>query len=138
MRLTVDLTTKESKLKKYEFNVELASINHKFGGLNYNYFYGIHSTTGSKEISNAILKYDLKENLQTVWKEEDLLPGEPVFVSNPNPDSEDDGILLVLCFDKIKQDSCLVVLSAKNMKEMARSHTPNFIPAALHGSFYKK
>jgi carotenoid cleavage dioxygenase-like enzyme len=138
MRLVVDLSTKETTLKKYNFNVELPSINHKFGGINYNYLYGIHSTNESKELSNAILKYDLKENLQTVWKEEDLLPGEPVFVASPNSESEDDGVLLVLCFDKIKQGSCSVVLSAKNMKEIARSYTPNFIPAALHGSFYKK
>jgi carotenoid cleavage dioxygenase-like enzyme len=137
MRLVVDLSTKETTLKKYDFNVELPSINHKFGGINYNYLYGIHSTNESKEISNAIIKYDFKENAETIWKEENLLPGEPIFVATPDPKSEDDGILLVVCFDTIKQDSCLVVLSAKNMKETARSYTPNAIPASLHGSFYK-
>lgn len=138
MRLTVDLTTKETTLKKYGFSVELPSINHRFGGKSYNYLYGIYSTNGSNELSNAIIKYDFKKNLQMVWKEEDLLPGEPVFVASPDPKSEDDGILMVVCFDETKQSSCLVILSSTTMKEISRSYTPNFIPAGLHGSFYRK
>ena len=137
MRLIVDLKTKKTLLEKFDVQVELPSINKSFGGEDYAYFYGIHSTKGSKELGNSILKYGLENKSQIIWQDQNLLPGEPIFVSSPNSNSEDDGILLVVCFDQTLQSSCLIILSARSMTEIARSYTPNFIPASLHGSFYK-
>ncbi len=66
-----------------------------------------------------------------------MITGEPVFVGSPEEKTEDDGVILVVCHDENNETSCLIVLSAETMQEIARTYTPNHIPASLHGAFYK-
>ncbi len=137
MRLSVNLKTKEVLLVDRKINLELPAINHILSGHPYQFSYGIHSSLGSTELSDSIIKYDFINNTQIIWKENSLIPGEPVFVKTPNSTDEDDGILMVVCYDKEKTTSCLVILNAKTMQEIARADTPLHIPASLHGTFYK-
>ncbi len=55
-------------------------------------------------------------------KEIDSLPSEPIFVENPNPKSEDDGVLLVMILSE--EHDYLSILDAKNMNEIARAELP--------------
>ena len=66
---------------------------------------------------------------------EEFLPSEPVFVENPNAQSEDDGIVLTLVLSR--QRDFLSVLDAKNMSEIARAELPDGSKGALtfHGFF---
>jgi len=137
MRLTVNLKTKEVVLRDMKINLELPAINRTLAGSPYQFSYGIHSSNGSTELSDSIIKYDVINNTQIIWKENSLIPGEPVFVKTPNNVAEDDGVLMVVCYDKEKATSCLAILNAKTMQEMARADTPLHIPASFHGAFYK-
>lgn len=137
MRLTVNLKTKEVLLIDKNIHLELPAINHFLGGTMYKFLYGVHSTPGCAELSDSIMKYDVVNNTHVLWKENALVPGEPFFVKKPDGLNEDDGVIMVVCYDKEKLTSCVVVLNAITMKEIARAYTPLHIPASLHGAFYK-
>ena len=137
MRLTANLKTKEVLLTDTGVNLELPAINHTFGGSSYQFAYGTHFSIGSAGLADSIIKYDVAHNTQIIWKEGSLIPGEPVFVKTPDGAVEDDGVLMVVCYDKEKLTSCVVILNAMTMQGIARAYTPLHIPASLHGAFYK-
>ncbi|KAG1667831.1 Beta,beta-carotene 9',10'-oxygenase [Nymphon striatum] len=63
---------------------------------------------------------------------------EPIFVKNPNGDAEDDGLLLFLGISlKENTNHLLMILDAKQMKEVARVDIPStiFLPFAFHGCY---
>lgn len=57
------------------------------------------------------------------------LPSEPVFVENPNAQSEDDGVLLVMVL--AADNDYLSILDARNLTEIARAT----LPTEAKGSF---
>lgn len=136
MRLILNLKTKEVTLEKRDVGIELPNIHRSFSGKDYRFAYGVHSHTDSKELSDSLIKYDIVNNISHIWKDENLLPGEPVFIPSPEKKGEDDGVLMTICFDGNKNSSCLVILDAQSMKEISRAYTPLHIPAGLHGNFY--
>ena len=74
-----------------------------------------------------------------LWREsETAYPGEAVFIPRPGGTDEDDGVVvsLVLESDESKPHYLLVV-DAKNMKEIARAKFPRTceIPTTIHGIF---
>ena len=60
---------------------------------------------------------------------------EPVFIEKPNPNSEDDGVLLLLVLSS--KSDYLSVLGAKDLTEIARAEMPDSTKAtkSLHGFF---
>jgi torulene dioxygenase len=47
-----------------------------------------------------IKKFDAcKKEFSSVWATPGYLPNEPLFIANPNGNSEDDGIILTVAFD---------------------------------------
>ncbi len=61
-------------------------------------------------------------------------PTEPVFVENPNPTSEDDGVLLVMCL--ADESDYLSILDAKTMKEIAKASLPSdLVPVESRGGY---
>jgi carotenoid cleavage dioxygenase-like enzyme len=70
------------------------------------------------------------------WTAPDCHPGEPVFVPAPDPDSEDDGVVLSLVLDTDADHTFLLVLDASSFRELARAPLPHRLPFAFHGEFY--
>jgi carotenoid cleavage dioxygenase-like enzyme len=58
-----------------------------------------------------------------------------VFVSAPEADGEDEGVLLSIVFDGRKGNSFLLVLDAGSLDEVARAEVPHHIPFGFHGQF---
>jgi beta,beta-carotene 9',10'-dioxygenase len=87
--------------------------------------------------SDSIAKYGFQKRQQIAWKEQQLIPGEPIFVAAPGAKDEDDGVLLVVCHDSQKHLACLVVLDARSFRQIAVAYTPKHIPISLHGFFHK-
>ena len=56
--------------------------------------------------------------------------GEPIFVTKPNSEEEDDGVLLTVVLFSKSEASSLVVLDAKSMTEAAVSSRPLGIDSA--------
>jgi all-trans-8'-apo-beta-carotenal 15,15'-oxygenase len=65
----------------------------------------------------------------------DRWAGEPIFVPRPRGAAEDDGWVLTLVVDAAARKSDLVVLDARDMREVASVRLPCLLPAGLHGSF---
>ena len=135
-RITIPLdstTSTESiycKVKDLNSNhsLELPNMNYsKFNTLPYKYAYGCNFY----KKPYSIVKINV-DNPDESWEHEFELPSEPVFVENPNGQSEDDGVLLVMC--QTKQSYYLSILDAKDLSEIAKADLST-IPIESTGGF---
>ncbi|XP_022104745.1 beta,beta-carotene 9',10'-oxygenase-like [Acanthaster planci] len=111
--------------------VELPRINYeKHNGKPYQYFYG---TSGDLW---QLLKSDTRTATSQVWMEEGALPSEPVFIGAPGSTSEDDGVVVsaVVSVQEGKP-SFLLVLDARDMKEVARAEIDAEVIFGIHGMY---
>ena len=74
-----------------------------------------------------------------MWGSDFCYPSEPVFVPVPNIDSdEDDGVIVSIIFNGKEEKSFLLVLEAKELKEIARVDLPHVIPLSFGHGAYKE
>jgi carotenoid cleavage dioxygenase-like enzyme len=115
--------------------MELPQINYRaHNGHAYRYAY---ATSGRRadDFLNQLVKLDVHTGQTRTWHEPGTYPGEPVFVPAPEPDSEDDGVVLSVVLDTAKHRSFLLVLDAAAFNELARAEVPHAIPFGFHGRF---
>lgn len=115
------------------FSIELPRINPDFHMKEHRYVYAV--SAGEHEAFTEIVKIDVLNNQRTVWKMEHGVVGEPIFVKDPNGQNEDDGCLLVVVLMGDMEKSCLMVLDARNLKEIARAEVPQIVPLGFHGKY---
>jgi beta,beta-carotene 9',10'-dioxygenase len=82
-----------------------------------------------------IVRVDTSDGSTSTWAQPDCYPGEPVFVARPEAEKEDDGILLSVVLDGAAGSSFLLVLDARDLRELARARVPHHIPFGFHGQF---
>ena len=115
--------------------VEFPTIAYRrYNGRPYRYAYLAATDRGS--LPTAVLKVDVETGAERAWREPDTHPGEAVFVPAPDPDAEDDGVLLAVTLDADAGRSELVCLDAPTMEPLARAALPHRLPFAFHGQFY--
>ncbi|CAH0023697.1 unnamed protein product [Clonostachys rhizophaga] len=123
----------EFSLPYAEANIELPRINPARDGKPYRFSYGIHVQKAGN-FADSIIKIDAKKRRWKVWTPGTRhLPSEPIFVSSPNPTSEDDGVLLIVTMDSKSKRSSLVDIDAKTMKELGRARMPIVMGYGFHG-----
>lgn len=83
----------------------------------------------------TVTKLDVDSRRVWHWSSRGTLVGEPLFVQNPSARGEDDGCLLVMTLDSLKNRSALIILDARNMTEIARAVLPMTVPLGAHGFF---
>ena len=88
-----------------------------------------------EEWLERIVKVDVERGDSAEWREAGSYPGEPVFVPRPGGEGEDDGVLLSVVLDAGRGRSCLLVLDAATLTEVARAEVPHHIPFSFHGQF---
>jgi carlactone synthase / all-trans-10'-apo-beta-carotenal 13,14-cleaving dioxygenase len=87
-------------------------------------------------MGNALAKIDLKTGESKLWYEKGAAPGEPVFVPRPGAGAEDEDDGAVLTFVAAAEGgSFVVVLDAKEWKEVARVQLPAGVPYRFHGGW---
>lgn len=116
-----------------DISCEFPRVNYpKYLGVDYKYFYAV-SRDGS------IIKTDVTTKMNTIWKEENLLAWEPIFVESPNSHDEDDGVIVAGYLSKENSNRVgVVILDAKDMKELAKCEfcdLPTDITKPFHGWF---
>lgn len=134
MRLEINLSS--NNIKIYPITQELLEfprLNDSFMGKEYKYFYAVHI----QDKGYGIIKYNHTGSNHTYWFQENAYASEPVFVPNPHAQTEDDGVLLCVLNDLTTRKAFLLVLDAKNLKELARIEAPHFIPFGFHGQFFQ-
>ena len=106
-------------------------------GRDYKYVYGMKQDFSKP---SSVIKMDVTNPsriIEFVYGEADQIvePGEPVFVSRPNGESEDDGVLLVMVLSD--KSDYLSILDGRDLKEVARADLPKGVRGAFtfHGFF---
>ncbi len=111
-------------------------------GRPYRYGYSVtrtvlQSANGVPEF-DAIARYDWRSGrtqVRSFGKQAGV--GEPVFVPRVGAEEEDDGYVLVLVYDRVRDTSDFYVLSAQEITEdpVAVVHLPHRIPYGFHGNW---
>ncbi|PSN72943.1 RPE65-domain-containing protein, partial [Corynespora cassiicola Philippines] len=114
-------------------NIELPKINEEYLHKEYRYAYGTHIEKRGY-FMDSIIKIDTKTQTSNVWSPEtNHVPSEPIFVSRPGAECEDDGVLLTVALDEATRVSSLVVIDAKEMVEIGRARLPIVMGFGFHG-----
>ncbi|KAL0064336.1 hypothetical protein AAF712_008782 [Marasmius tenuissimus] len=105
----------------------------------YRYAYGINKLDPREyhTFADRIVKVDMDtpEGGHIAWQVPGYTPSEPIFVPRPGAQDEDDGIVLSVVLDGEKVKSMLVILDAKDLKELARAEMETVYPIGFHGVF---
>lgn len=122
-----------------KFAFEAPMINYaKNNGKDYRFVYGLNLNF---DTPHSITKMDIHNPLDVIEQSYDdskelRWPAEPVFVPNPNAESEDDGVLVTMVMSDESNDF-LSILDAKDLKELARANMPDGVKGSFtfHGFF---
>ncbi|KAK3105429.1 hypothetical protein FSP39_025126, partial [Pinctada imbricata] len=100
----------------YGEGFELAMVNYlKYNGRKYKYAYGVG------DHFQTLVKLNVEGKNSKVWKPDQGLVSEPIFIPNPEEKSEDDGIILSPVKTYGRDDRpYLIVLDGKTFSEVAR------------------
>ena len=137
-RSTIDLKKKTTEVETIsEQCCEFAMVNPKNLGLKASFSW---MASTYQKLGNAPLQAIKKINLVT--KEEILwsagpsgFVSEPIMVPSKKSSKEDEGFLFILLWNGARRGSDLVILDAKDLKELAIYELPISIPHGLHGSW---
>ncbi|AJI54953.1 retinal pigment epithelial membrane family protein [Francisella philomiragia] len=117
-------------------NVEFPRINEKYLVKNYRYAY-LAKRTDQAEFFNSIIKIDLSNNDMVEYCFGNDFVSEPIFIANPQAQTEDDGLIFVNVIDTDKKLSYIVYLNATDLSLVYKAYLPILIPPALHGVYLK-
>ncbi len=105
-------------------------------GREYRYAYmGAAATIGGNQPLQALAKIDVTTGEEILY---DYAPNgfvnEPVFVPKPGG-TEEEGWLLAMVFDGVRDRSSIAIVDAKTMTQVARLWMKHHVPYGLHGTF---
>jgi carotenoid cleavage dioxygenase-like enzyme len=97
--------------------------------------------------ATGLVRVDVTDGTETVWRERGCFAGEPVFVPR-TPQSEDghdgverdgsgEGVVLAVVLDRDAERSFLVVLDGATFEERARAWLPHALPLGFHGEYFE-
>ena len=141
MRITMRPGFERATVEKLsDVGFEFPSTNYKLvSGRPYRFAYGASDGPRARgAYASAIVKVDLETGGSTSFSDDAHVFGEPVFVSRPRADGEDDGVLLTVGSAQDAESSVLAVIDAKTMALVASAEVPSSIPLGFHGSFMRK
>lgn len=88
----------------------------------YAYAYGTSiRNANTSDFIDKLIKIDIPaRKVSAEWYQEGTYVTEPVFIASPNSTAEDDGLLISTVFDTSVDKSFIVVLDARDLKEVSR------------------
>ena len=101
----------------------------------YQFFYGIAPRTLDSLWVDSVIKMN-KDTRKVVgeWHQENVYVTEFDFIPNPEKGAaEDDGLLLSIGYDQVKDESFIIVLNAKTMTLIATLPLAEVVPFHAHG-----
>ena len=138
VRATIDISNaKLAKRVVTDYNVEFPKINGKFLMKNYCYVY-LANRDAEADFFNIVIKVDITNvSIVSYSFGDGHFVSEPIFIANPQAQSEDDGLIFVNVIDTDKRLSYIVYLNAKDLTLVYKAYLPILIPPALHGIYLK-
>lgn len=135
LRLEMDLACNSLTVhQQSQEHFEFPRLNESLIGKEYQYFYAVHIQSQG----DGIIKYNNGDSKNMYWFQKGSYANEPVFVPHPQAQSEDDGVILSVVNDLEHKKSFLLILDAKDLKELAKVDVPQFIPFGFHGQFFEE
>jgi all-trans-8'-apo-beta-carotenal 15,15'-oxygenase len=148
-RFTVDrATSKVTPELKVPRCCEFPSIHPALVGQDYRYTYmgAAPLLDGCNAPLQCVVKVDVKTGAETLWSAApDGFVNEPIFIPRSQPaengcytkleGNEDDGWVVVLIYDGVRDKSAIVILDAQSMTQVARLNLKHHVPYGLHGTF---
>jgi beta,beta-carotene 9',10'-dioxygenase len=117
--------------------IELPRINYRDHNTRpYRYLYAATHRGPESDWYDGLLKLDLDGGETHEWWEEGCYPGEPLFVPGPPGGEEDAGVVLATVLDSRAGRSFLLVLDARELRELARAALPHHLPLNFHMDFF--
>jgi torulene dioxygenase len=106
----------------------------------YRYAYGINKLDPKVHhtFADGIIKLDMSSSPSSstrakFWCKPNHTPSEPIFVPRPDGKEEDDGVLLSVVLDEQEMRSSMVIIDAKEMKEVGSAEMAGVFPIGFHG-----
>ena len=142
-RVVVDLAAGAiSTTRIGDFNAEFVRPNEQVMGRphRYGYMAGIHQPGPQTRGFNCIVKHDYASGVshfQHLCSDYQMTPGEPIFVAKQGAKAEDEGWLLVVWWDPVRNASELVIHDAQDFdgEPTARIRLDHHIPLGFHGNW---
>jgi beta,beta-carotene 9',10'-dioxygenase len=117
--------------------LEFPRINDCFDGKPYRYVYLTDPRRyEQKDDLRYLYKLDTETKKVLSWNQQGCYPGELIFVPHPDAKDEDEGVVITIVLDLLNSSSFLLILDAKDFKEIGRAVTPYQIPLGLHAKFF--
>ena len=114
--------------------MELPQFNYtEKNGKPYKFVYGVGA--GNEMIFGKLVKLNVETKEFVTWEDPGGFASEPVFVKAPDGKEEDDGVVLSSVINIPDQTTSLLVLDAKEFKELGRAVVKGITPLTLHGLF---
>ncbi|PWY93573.1 hypothetical protein BO94DRAFT_486800 [Aspergillus sclerotioniger CBS 115572] len=124
-------TILESSLCK-SLSPELPTMNPNYVTRKHRYTYSV-ADRGESTLFDSIMKLDSETHKTLIWAHHAQSPGEPIFVANPDGESEDDGVLLSVVLNGMTGKSYLLCLDARNLVELGRASVNGPVAFGFHG-----
>ncbi len=136
-KITIDIDNEivTQKILSTDF-YEMPKIRDDLVGKKNDVFYSILFSENTEHEGFGIAKYNLDSNQSLIWSKKGMFPSEPMFIPNPNGKAEDDGVIISIIYDHNQKKNFLLILDAKNMKELSRADIGRLLPFGLHGKFF--
>lgn len=142
-RIVVDLSSgKVTTTRIGDFNAEFVRPNEAVMGKpqRYGYMAGIHAPGPQTRGFNSIIKHDYQtgvSSFQHLSKGYDMIPGEPIFVAKPGAVAEDEGWIMVVWWDPMRNASEMVIHDAQDFEgePTARVKLDHHVPLGFHGNW---
>jgi len=113
---------------------EFPTINENYRGKKYCWVYGWVSIGYSH---HTLVKRNVcGQGGEKMFYMENHYSGEAIFVATPDSDDEDDGVLMTIGFDGVKEQSYLFLLNATDFTVIDRAYTQHIVPLSFHGAFF--
>ena len=115
-------------------SMELPTINPSYLTRRHRFSYGCTDRLKSS-FMDGIVKFDNITQQSIFWEVEGHTPGEPIFVADPEGTAEDDGVLLTVVLDGFVERSYLLVLDARDLRELGRAEMKGPMSFGFHGAY---
>ena len=136
VRYCVDTVTGSvERTRLYDGGVELPRVPRDRVGRAHRYTY---AQVTDREGANGLLKFDCETGTAREWWERSVYVEEPLPVQHPDPDSEDDGVVLATALDTESEQTTLMVFDAATLGVQARVLLPHAEPFGFHGRFFRE
>ncbi|MFT4882835.1 MAG: carotenoid cleavage dioxygenase-like enzyme [Natronomonas sp.] len=134
VRFRVSPETEEvTRSRQYDGGLELPTVPRLVRGRPYRYAY---AQATDRRGANGLAKIDVESGTANEWWERGVYVEEPRMVQHPDPDAEDDGVVLAPALDTEAERSMLLLFDAETLTELARAPLPHVVPFGFHGRYF--